>query len=174
MRPLATMLQICVVISVSCHWIALLVGFASAIDVEFDTDDSMQALQWQDTEMTTQIWSIVASGRMDLLQQLVENEPSAIMQRSADGRGAIFWSFEYWGPTHAITKYLISKGANMKSRDKYDFLPTEVPRGSPPNPPPIPAAQPRQESFERRDLDDEDRIKDDDDEDDDDDDEDDE
>jgi hypothetical protein len=98
--------------------------------VRMDAAADPSTVVWQDTEMTTNIWRLCSSGALDSFKELANREPSVIIMRSGDGRGALWWASEYGHDE--MVKYLISKGANPNLRDKQGLLPSQVPHSEPP------------------------------------------
>jgi len=61
-----------------------------------DTESSDPArIGWQDTELTTHLWRIISSGDISSMKQVLSRNPEVVYVRSADGRGPLFWAYEY-------------------------------------------------------------------------------
>jgi len=53
------------------------------------------AQNFEDTPETTLIWTLVSSGQNYHLHRYFIENPKAMIARSSDGRGAIWWAWEY-------------------------------------------------------------------------------
>jgi len=94
-----------------------------------DVDDDYEShgpktFSWQDTEATTHIWRIVHAGDYDNLAQLLSRDPDLAKYRSADGRGALWWAYEY--DQDAIIDLLIAAGADEQATDKFGNKPAAM------------------------------------------------
>lgn len=49
---------------------------------------------WQDTEDTTLMWSLISNNQVGDLKNWLEEDPTVAFIRSRDGRGPMWWSFE--------------------------------------------------------------------------------
>jgi len=50
---------------------------------------------WKDTDITSQLWDIIANNRLDEMKALIqEMTPKVLHFRSSDGRGPMFWAHE--------------------------------------------------------------------------------
>eukprot|EP00397_Hematodinium_sp_SG-2012_P064034 GEMP01089676.1.p1 GENE.GEMP01089676.1~~GEMP01089676.1.p1 ORF type:complete len:196 (+),score=64.36 GEMP01089676.1:41-589(+) len=61
--------------------------------------------QWQDTEQTTKLWKLIHGKDRHELEKLVFQYPDVLELRSSDGRGGLWWAWEY-GNTDALALYL--------------------------------------------------------------------
>jgi len=50
---------------------------------------------WENNEITTVLYELINSGDVDRLRQLFDMQPAAAHVRSEDGRGPMFWAYEY-------------------------------------------------------------------------------
>lgn len=50
---------------------------------------------WEDNEVTSQIWQMIASDKGHELTSLMIEHPEAVHVRSSDGRGPLFWAYEF-------------------------------------------------------------------------------
>jgi len=51
--------------------------------------------EWGDTDRTTYLWQLVSQNDIDGLKQLLFRNPESIHLRAKDGRGPLFWAYEY-------------------------------------------------------------------------------
>jgi hypothetical protein len=77
-----------------------------------DTSNS----RWENTELTTATWRTISTNDEAGLAALYHSDPKAfIAARAADGRGALFWAYEYGRPRMA--SMLIIAGADESAED---------------------------------------------------------
>ena len=50
---------------------------------------------WEDTPALTNIWQAVSSGEAERLFDVLSAGRAAALERSADGRGPLFWAYEF-------------------------------------------------------------------------------
>jgi ankyrin repeat protein len=53
------------------------------------------AEEWEDTETTSSLWSAISSFDTAALNSLLNADPANAFLRSKDGRGPIFWAYEF-------------------------------------------------------------------------------
>jgi hypothetical protein len=53
------------------------------------------AVVHQDTDVTRELWGLISKGSLDALTSLLAGDPSAALVRTKDGRGPLFWAYEY-------------------------------------------------------------------------------
>eukprot|EP00992_Anisonema_acinus_P002140 TRINITY_DN10592_c2_g1_i1.p1 TRINITY_DN10592_c2_g1~~TRINITY_DN10592_c2_g1_i1.p1 ORF type:complete len:154 (-),score=48.97 TRINITY_DN10592_c2_g1_i1:97-558(-) len=80
--------------------------------------------QWEDTPVTTQLWQLISSGDVDGLNRLVSQNAKWAHLRSADGRGALFWAYEY--KQSKIVSMLVNAGVSADAQDKDGKTPAEL------------------------------------------------
>jgi hypothetical protein len=101
---------------------------------------------WEDTEMTTNLWRAIASLDNDQLLQLLDADETVAHVRASDGRGPLWWAYEY-GNKEAI-ELLYEYGADDTVKDADGKGPKDVADMSAPipksEPPPPPPAAPQQ------------------------------
>eukprot|EP01002_Notosolenus_urceolatus_P015002 NODE_7088_length_588_cov_24.467532_g6089_i0.p1 GENE.NODE_7088_length_588_cov_24.467532_g6089_i0~~NODE_7088_length_588_cov_24.467532_g6089_i0.p1 ORF type:complete len:139 (-),score=39.55 NODE_7088_length_588_cov_24.467532_g6089_i0:101-517(-) len=56
---------------------------------------------WSDTPITTELWQRIRTGDISGLKKMYAVDPNVINHRSGDGRGALFWAYEF-GQTKII------------------------------------------------------------------------
>lgn len=79
---------------------------------------------WQDTEFTTSLWNIISSGNVEELKSLLESNPELAIIRSSDGRGPLWWAYEYQQPD--MVQILMDAGASPTERDADGKKPAEI------------------------------------------------
>ena len=70
------------------------------------------------------MWQIVSSGEVSELEAWLKRAPGLIHLRAEDGRGPLWWAYEYDRPE--IVEILISAGAREDLRDAAGQLPREM------------------------------------------------
>jgi len=89
------------------------------VDESFDDNDSFDEshnqpiekdFSWANTEITTVIWQLINAGDVDRFTQLMEHDADIWKYRSADGRGALWWAYEYG--QDEIVDLLLAAGAD--------------------------------------------------------------
>lgn len=83
---------------------------------------------WQDTEDTTLMWSLITNNQVDELKIWLEEDPTVAFIRSRDGRGPMWWAFEQ--RNEEVTKLLMSKGVPHTDRDAKGLTPMDLLEGS--------------------------------------------
>ena len=53
------------------------------------------AVEWQNSPVLTRMWESIAGGRLDGLLDIFAHTPDVANHRSEDGRGALFWAYEF-------------------------------------------------------------------------------
>ena len=79
---------------------------------------------WENNEMTTMMWEIVAQGKLGELKSLLHEHPQVAHIRSEDGRGPMWWAYEY-GRTNMI-KILKQVGVSEERTDERGLRPTDL------------------------------------------------
>ena len=79
---------------------------------------------WQDTEFTTNLWSVISSGNLEELRSILESTPDGSRARSSDGRGPLWWAYEY--KHDEMVQLLIDSGASPNERDADGNKPNDV------------------------------------------------
>ena len=74
--------------------------------------------------MTTKLWELISSGANDELETFLEENSGAALVRSKDGRGPLFWAYEY-SQAHAVA-LLVSQGAEISARDVNGNRPRDI------------------------------------------------
>ena len=72
--------------------------------------------RWEDNEVTTRMWELINAGDVDELAAWLQHDPTVAYVRSVDGRGPMFWAYEY--KSQDIVKLLMSVGVRISDKDK--------------------------------------------------------
>jgi ankyrin repeat protein len=105
-------------------WLLLLVLVISSLTGAQPDDELEDEAEWEDSPMTTQLWHLVSSNNVDGLNLFVAQNPHWVHLRSADGRGALFWAYEYGRP-QLISKFL-NAGVDPKAKDRSGSTPADL------------------------------------------------
>merc|ERR1719384_520427 len=92
------------------------------LNANADDDES----EWKDTEVTTQLWQKIRDRDTHSLYQMIQQQRDVIHLRSADGRGPLFWAYEF-GHDEAI-KLLLELGVDSEMKDANGVKPSEMER----------------------------------------------
>jgi len=75
--------------------------------------------EWRNTETTTMLWRLISEKRSNELAQLIlSHQKEVLTARSEDGRGALFWAWEY-GNEEALAIFL-NFGIDIESDEMKD------------------------------------------------------
>ena len=85
---------------------------------------SIAAQEWEDTEITSSLWGACSRRDSRMFASIIEADPSAAFARSADGRGPLFWAYEF-GHQDAIT-LLEGLGVDAEEEDSHGKTPTQL------------------------------------------------
>ena len=80
--------------------------------------------KWEDTSTTSQLWQIISTHNIHAFTDLLEREPEAATVRANDGRGPLFWAFEYGHPD--MQRLLIKHGAQTNAKDAVGKSPMDM------------------------------------------------
>jgi dolichyl-diphosphooligosaccharide--protein glycosyltransferase len=80
--------------------------------------------RWSNTEDTTRMWALISSGRYDELAAWVDHAPPVVEMRAEDGRGPLWWAYEYERPD--MVDLLIQGGADPTATDSLGMKPREM------------------------------------------------
>eukprot|EP00759_Apiculatamorpha_spiralis_P000515 PhF_6_TR10164/c0_g1_i1/m.15777 len=85
---------------------------------------------WSDTPFTTQLWQVISSGNVEDMARVLKENPSEVVKaRSRDGRGPLWWAYEYGKPE--MIQLLLDAGVGADERDADGRMPREVTKVGP-------------------------------------------
>ena len=64
--------------------------------------------EWSNSETTTAMWSLIDHGDTSELIKALNADPDLVYLRSEDGRGPLFWAYEY--ERYDMVKILLDRG----------------------------------------------------------------
>jgi hypothetical protein len=70
---------------------------------------------WADSETTTKLWQAISSADMEKLKSILDEDETAATARASDGRGPLFWAYEY--KNDEAIALLKEAGADENSKD---------------------------------------------------------
>lgn len=76
---------------------------------------SKEGAAWENTELTTHLWNTIKANDLDGMKALLKTAPTAVHTRSQDGRGPLWWAYEFGRPE--MRKLLISAGVDKDAKD---------------------------------------------------------
>ena len=93
--------------------------------IDGDEDEETGGVAWKDTALTTALWEAVSSGDLSALRAVLEEEEEgAARARAGDGRGPLFWAYEYGMPD--MVQLLIARGADPEAKDAKGKTPGDL------------------------------------------------
>jgi dolichyl-diphosphooligosaccharide--protein glycosyltransferase len=82
---------------------------------EADLEDPNDPANWRDSDDTTRMWNLISSNRNKELKEWLDEEPDVAHIRSSDGKGPLFWAYEYGNKK--LVRLLKKRGVDFKSKD---------------------------------------------------------
>merc|ERR1712178_136604 len=82
-------------------------------DLEYDECEEWK--EWVDTETKTTMWTMISNSDDNGFYKFLTENPCAVHARSADGRGPLFWAYEF--DRAYIVDTLKSMGADPEATD---------------------------------------------------------
>ena len=79
---------------------------------------------WEDSELTTALWQLVYDNNLEGLFEVLEEHPSLAHKRSSDGRGLLWWAYEY--ERHEMVQLLLARGVDQYAQDKFGKRPIQL------------------------------------------------
>merc|ERR1712228_273716 len=79
---------------------------------------------WEDTEETSNLYELISQHNFDVLNQWFTSDSSIPFLRSKDGRGPMFWAYEFGHKD--IIKLLKSMGVSDSQKDKDGYTAKDV------------------------------------------------
>ncbi len=101
-----------------------LLGVLCAVSIAAPSNKGTSQELWQDTEFTTNLWSVISGGNLEELRGILESNGDASRARSSDGRGPLWWAYEY--KREEMAQLLIEFGASLEERDADGNRPNEL------------------------------------------------
>jgi len=78
---------------------------------------------WVDTQETSHLWQLIKNDDFDQLEGFLKDNQGAAFVRSSDGRGPMWWAYEYRRPN--IVKLLTTYGVSKTEKDEHGKTPKE-------------------------------------------------
>jgi dolichyl-diphosphooligosaccharide--protein glycosyltransferase len=90
------------------------------------TPEAIEALRqnWKDTSYTALMWKVITQGTVEDLNSWLQLFPLLAHVRSSDGRGPMFWAFEY--KKHKMAQVLAKYGVGHSDRDATGLTPVDL------------------------------------------------
>lgn len=79
---------------------------------------------WANTPDTTQMWHLINENNIEQLEQWIDAEPNIVHIRAEDGRGPLWWAYEYDRPE--MVDILINAGAREDLVDNGGMVPKDM------------------------------------------------
>jgi ankyrin repeat protein len=89
-----------------------------------DSSKGTNKAAWRDSDFTTNLWQVISSGNYEELETILSSNPDAVEVRSGDGRGALWWAYEYGRKD--MVELLLKNGAKPDERDGDGKTPKEI------------------------------------------------
>jgi dolichyl-diphosphooligosaccharide--protein glycosyltransferase len=80
--------------------------------------------RWANSEDTTLMWQVISSGEVTELGAWVARAPGIVHLRAEDGRGPLWWAWEYDRPD--MVELLVDAGADPEATDSLGMAPREM------------------------------------------------
>mmetsp|Transcript_79005 Transcript_79005/g.115711 ORF Transcript_79005/g.115711 Transcript_79005/m.115711 type:complete len:978 (-) Transcript_79005:116-3049(-) len=71
--------------------------------------------QWEDTDLTSQMWAIVKNNDLASMKSLIDAAPNVVHARSSDGRGPLWWAYEF--KREGMKNLLVKRGIDVQAKD---------------------------------------------------------
>jgi len=98
--------------------------FSTTVFVALMCISAVAAQQWEDTDVTSSLWGACSRRDTRTLKSVIESDPTAAFTRSADGRGPLFWAYEF-GHQEAID-FLEALGVDNEEEDASGNTPLQL------------------------------------------------
>jgi hypothetical protein len=93
-------------------------------DDEDEYGRATKTFSWADTDATTHIWHMIHRGDYEGLSRLLEQDEDVVRYRSRDGRGALWWAYEFGHDD--MVDLLVAHGADQEEKDAGGKRPLEM------------------------------------------------
>jgi len=87
----------------------------------------VESRTWADSPQLTSIWEATKNGNLDHLIEIYSTDKDAIHHRSADGRGPVFWAYEF--KQVDILALLMSENVDLAMEDEGGAKPSKFYEG---------------------------------------------
>eukprot|EP00948_MAST-09A_sp_MAST-9A-sp1_P004254 g4254.t1 len=94
------------------------------IKQETRTEKLARYQKFENSPETTAMWSLINANDLKGIENSLKYDPDLAQLRSEDGRGPLFWAYEY--NAIEIAQYLISKGADDNAKDIHGNTPKDM------------------------------------------------
>jgi len=94
-------------------------GFSQTIRWKFSNHS---LVTWQDTEVTTFMYNLIAKGDARALMIVMKESPEMVWCRSGDGRGPLFWAYEF--RQMEMVELLLQAGLREDDQDAEGLTPS--------------------------------------------------
>lgn len=84
-------------------------------DDDEDHFDPNDPVNWRDTDDTTRMWNLISQKRNKELKAWIDEDPDIVHIRSSDGKGPLFWAYEYGNKK--LVSLLKKRGIDATSTD---------------------------------------------------------
>lgn len=82
--------------------------------------------EWEDTEETSMMWELISNGKIREFVGIVQGAPELVHVRSSDGRGPMWWAYEYKRPQ--MIEIMKNLGVSDERADKNGLRPIDLGR----------------------------------------------
>merc|ERR1719502_43785 len=79
---------------------------------------------WDNTEHTTMMWQLIDRADLASIKSMISADPDLVYLRSEDGRGPLFWAYEY--EAFDIVQFLLDAGADPEAVDANGNTPVSL------------------------------------------------
>lgn len=81
---------------------------------------------WDDSPTTSQMWELISQNRVKEMIEILSDYPEAAHARSADGRGPLFWAYEFGN--EKMIRILKKVGVSDQVKDEKGMTPLDLKR----------------------------------------------
>ena len=94
--------------------------YASTYDAKPKQDEEY----WANTAETTRMWELISSENVNELKQWIRSDPDVVHVRSEDGRGPLWWAYEYGNKK--IINMLLEAGVDGTQQDSSGSIASDM------------------------------------------------
>eukprot|EP00958_Prasinococcus_capsulatus_P008206 scaffold781_cov394-Prasinococcus_capsulatus_cf.AAC.29 len=88
-----------------------------------EADPCEEWTRLENTEDKTRMWSLISQGEVSYIRSWVDTNPCVAKLRSEDGRGPLFWAYEFG--RKEIVELMLASGADAEATDGDGRKPVE-------------------------------------------------